>query len=81
LEQTGSMEFYLPFRLFSLSLWLIRNDFIFNDVIIASPYVSVFRTLSFMQKWKILNKERNQTWIVDVMHKLKAQIASLRTEG
>jgi hypothetical protein len=62
------------------SLWLIRNDFVFNDVLIASPDVSVFRTISFMQKWKILNKERNQTWIVEAMHKRKAQIASSRTE-
>jgi hypothetical protein len=62
------------------SLWLTKNDFVFNDVLIASPDVSVFRTISFMQKWKILNKERNQTWIVEAMHKRKAQIASSRTE-
>jgi hypothetical protein len=65
---------------FAWSLWLIRNDFVFNDMVIASPDVSIFRTISFMQKWKILNKERNQAWIVGAMHKLRTQIASLQSE-
>jgi hypothetical protein len=75
-----SNNFIFLFDCLSWSLWLIRNDFVFNNVLMSSPDVSVFRTLSFMQKWKILNKEQDQIWIAVVMRKLKAQLSSLRSE-
>jgi hypothetical protein len=52
----------------------------FNNVIITSPDVSIFRAISCMQKWKILNKEKGQLWITNVTNKLKARLASLQTE-
>jgi hypothetical protein len=73
-------NFIFLFGYMAWSLWLIRNDFVFNDVLIASPDVSVFCMVSFMQKWKILNKEKDQLWITDVIHKLKAQLSSLQTK-
>jgi hypothetical protein len=76
-----SSNFIFLFGCLSWSLWLIRNDLVFNNVLISSPDVSVFRTLSFMQKWKILNKEQDQIWVADVMRKLKTQLSSLRSEG
>jgi hypothetical protein len=75
-----SNNFIFLFGRLAWSLWLIRNDFVFNNVLMSSPDVSVFRTLSFMQKWKILNKEQDQIWIAVVMGKLKAQLSSLRSE-
>jgi hypothetical protein len=44
---------------FGWSLWLIRNDFVFNDMLIASPDVSIFGTVSFMQKWKCWGIQEN----------------------
>lgn len=32
------------------SLWLIRNDWVFNDVLIKSPLQVVYRAISFTQK-------------------------------
>jgi hypothetical protein len=43
-------NFIFLFVCLAWSLWLIRNDLIFNDVIIASLDASVFRAISFMQK-------------------------------
>jgi hypothetical protein len=74
-------NFIFLFGCLAWSLWLISNDFVFNNVLIASPGVSVFHAFSFMQKWKILNKEQDQVWIADVIHKLKAQLSSLRSEN
>jgi hypothetical protein len=73
-------NFIFLFGCMTWSLWLIRNNFVFNNVLITSPDASVFRTISFMQKWKILNKEKEQLWIADVIHKLKTRLSSSRTE-
>jgi hypothetical protein len=73
-------NFIFLFGCLAWSLWLIRNNFVFNNVLISSPDASVFRTISFIQKWKILNKEKDQLWIADVIHKLKTRLSSLRTE-
>jgi uncharacterized protein with PQ loop repeat len=48
--------FVFIFGCFAWSLWLIRND-LFNDVIVSQPDVSIFRTISLMQKWRILHRE------------------------
>jgi hypothetical protein len=40
--------FVFIFGCFAWSLWLTRNDLVFNDVIVTHPDVSVFRTISFM---------------------------------
>jgi hypothetical protein len=43
-------NFIFLFVCLAWSLWLIRNDLIFADVIITSLDASVFRAISFMQK-------------------------------
>jgi hypothetical protein len=40
------------------SLWLSRNDLIFNNIVAPSPDVCIFRTISFMQRWRILSREQ-----------------------
>jgi hypothetical protein len=64
----------------SWSLWLIRNDFVFNNSLVSSPNVSLYRTISFMQKWKVLHKEEGQRWIDSVTIKLKHRPPSLESE-
>jgi hypothetical protein len=61
------------------SLWLIRNDFVFIDFVVCSPNTGIYRTISFMQKWRILNKEKAR-WIDMVTRKLQAQLSFLRYE-
>jgi hypothetical protein len=66
------------------SLWLIRNDLVSQDLVVPSPNVGIFRSISFLQKWKILNKENKETdrqWIDAVIQKLNLQLSSLRHEG
>jgi hypothetical protein len=69
--------FIIVFGCLAWSLWLIRNDFVFNEVIISSPSIGIFRTISFMQKWRILSKEKDQPWINTVITKLKLRLSSL----
>jgi hypothetical protein len=69
--------FIFMFGCLAWSHWLIRNDFVFNEVITSSPDVVIFRTISFMQKWKILRKEKDQPWINAVITKLKLRVLSL----
>jgi hypothetical protein len=63
------------------SLWLIRNEFVFQDIVVPSPNVGIFRSISFLQKWRILNKETDRQWIDEVIQKLNLQLSSLRYEG
>jgi hypothetical protein len=46
-------------RCLTWSLWLIRNDFVLNDILIPCPDVGMYRAISFIQKWKILSKEKD----------------------
>ena len=57
------------------SLWLIRNDFVFNNKIITSPDVVVHRSIIFMQKWSILFKEKEISWISKTVEKLSRHLA------
>lgn len=75
-------DFNLPIRDFiflfgslAWSLWLIRNDLVFHSIVPLSPNVHLFRLISFMQNWKILNKEKGQLWIDSVT--LKAKTSTL----
>jgi hypothetical protein len=62
------------------SLWLIRNNFVFNNSLISNPDVGIYRAISFMQKWNILSKEKERVWIDMVITKLKRRLASLRPD-
>jgi hypothetical protein len=59
------------------ALWLIRNEFVFQGTLVSSPSVGLYRSMSFLQKWKILNKETEQQWIDLVTQRLKRQLSSL----
>ena len=60
------------------SLWLIRNDFVFNDVVITSPVVALFRAISYMQRWKILSKGEDRRKLEEVIEMLKLQSSVLQ---
>ncbi|CAN6232648.1 unnamed protein product [Urochloa humidicola] len=38
------------------ALWKTRNDFVFNDNIMAAPVVVVHKTAAFLSQWKLLLK-------------------------
>jgi transcription elongation factor Elf1 len=52
--------FVFLFGCLAWSLWLIRNDLIFNNSVVPYPDMCIFRTISFMQRWSILHKEKAQ---------------------
>jgi hypothetical protein len=74
-------NFAFIFGCLAWSLWLLRNDLIFNNSVAPSPDVCIFRTISFMQRWRILSKEKAQLWIGSVIHKLKRQLSLLNSDG
>jgi hypothetical protein len=77
----NNKNFVFPLGCLSWSLWLIRNDFIFNNVLVSSPNFSLYRTISLMQKWKVLHKEKGRCWIDSVTIKLKHRQSSLESES
>jgi hypothetical protein len=69
------------FGCFAWSLWLTRNDLVFNDIVVNHPDVIVFRTISFLQKWKLLLRGQEQRWMDSVICKLQCQLSLLRSEA
>jgi hypothetical protein len=65
--------FVFVFGCLAWSLWLIRNDLIFNNSIASSLDVCIFWIISFIQKWSILHKEKERLLIDSVTLKLKLQ--------
>jgi hypothetical protein len=76
-----SKRVLLLFSSVAWSLWLICNEFVFQDIVVPSPNVGIFRSISFLQKWRILNKEMDRQWIDEVIQKPNLQLSSLRHEG
>lgn len=52
------------------SLWLIRNDYVFNNKVITNPNIVVHRSIIFMQKWSILLREKERGCIAKTVDKL-----------
>jgi hypothetical protein len=50
-ESKGVRVMWFLFRIVCWTLWLNRNDYIFNSKIISSPCVIIFRLISFLQHW------------------------------
>jgi hypothetical protein len=42
------------------AIWIIRNDWVFENILVKSPLYVVYKSLSFIQKWRILLKEEDQ---------------------
>lgn len=42
------------------AIWIIRNDWVFENILVKSPLYVVYKSLSFIQKWHILLKEEDQ---------------------
>jgi hypothetical protein len=77
----NNINFVFLLGCLSWSLWLIRNDFVFNNTLVFSPNVSLYRTISLMQKWKVLHKEKGRRWIDSMTIKLKHRLSSLESEN
>lgn len=56
------------------AVWLTRNDWVFNDILIKSPLHIVYRALAFAQKWSVLLKEEEaavlEQWCEALLDKL-----------
>ncbi len=57
------------------TLWLIRNDWVFKDILVSSPLQVVYRSLSFALRWKMFLKEEEQRvlddWLEAILEKLR----------
>lgn len=56
------------------SLWLIRNDFVFNNKVVSGPNVVIHRVMMFMQKWSILLREKERSWAMKTMETLSRHL-------
>lgn len=42
------------------ALWKIRNDLVFNDIIVSSVNELIFKSIFFVQKWTSLSKKKDR---------------------
>jgi hypothetical protein len=48
------MSFIFLFGCCVWIIWIIRNNFVFNNVVLPSPELAVFPVISFMQRWMVI---------------------------
>jgi hypothetical protein len=48
--------------------------------VVLSPNAGVYRSISYMQKWRVLSKGKVQRWIETVIQRLQARLLYLRRE-
>jgi hypothetical protein len=80
-NERENANFAYIFGCLAWSLWLLRNDMIFNNFVALSPDVCILRTISFMQRWRIMSREQTQLWIDSVIHKLRRRLSLLSSKG
>jgi hypothetical protein len=56
------------------SLWLHRNECVFNDVVISSPLAIVYRPLSFLQHWMGAERVEGKTALEELVDSIKGQV-------
>lgn len=59
-------------------LWLVRNDFVFENKLIKSPLQAMFRIISLMQRWMLLLKEKDRKALSSLLDKMKRKLEDLR---
>lgn len=57
------------------SLWLTRNEYVFQNKVITSPNVVVHRSIIFLQKWSLLLKEKEKGWASKTAERLSRHLA------
>jgi hypothetical protein len=80
-NERENANFAYIFGCLAWSLWLLRNDLIFSNLVAPSPDVCILRAISFMQRWRILSREQAQLWIGSVIHKLRRRLSLLSSEA
>lgn len=61
------------------ALRLVRNDWVFENVLIKSPLHIVYKTLSFVQKWCIMLKGEEQGILEGWCDRLLEKMGQLKT--
>jgi hypothetical protein len=56
------------------TLWLNRNDFVFNNLLIYSPHGIIFRLISFLQHWMIEVREGGRSALELVIEAIGARV-------
>lgn len=56
------------------AFWIIRNDWVFENTLVSSPLLTVYKALSFAQKWGVLLGNEEQAvlggWCEAILKKL-----------
>jgi hypothetical protein len=58
----------------SWTLWLNRDDFIFNDRTVSSPRARIFQLISFLQHWIVVASGADRTALEQMVKELKSQV-------
>lgn len=61
-----------------LGVWLIRNDFVFENKLVKSPLQVVYRSISLARRWKVLLRRNEHEGLTTILEKLKHKMVELR---
>jgi hypothetical protein len=68
----GCMRFLLGAIFWTL--WLNRNDFIFNNKIVSSPKALFFHLMSLMQHWMVVSTGEDRAILERIVDGIKSHV-------
>lgn len=71
---------YIILAVVAWSLWKVRNDFVFNNVLIKSPKAIAYMIVGFLTQWTKMQKEKNGMMMEDLILKLKEGLRAWRSK-
>jgi hypothetical protein len=64
------------------TVWLNRNDYVFNNILISSPCTIIFRLISFLQHWMVAVRVEDKAALERFVDAIKSQVPEeLMTTG
>jgi hypothetical protein len=68
------MKFHNLFGTIVWTLWLNRNDVVFNNLVVSSPRAVIFRLISFLQHWMVAARVEDMAALEGLVELIKAQV-------
>jgi hypothetical protein len=56
------------------TVWLNRNDYVFNNILISSPCTIIFRLISFLQHWMVAVRVEDKASLERLVDAIKSQV-------
>ena len=62
-------------------IWLTRNDWVFENKLLKSPLQVVYRIISLLQRWRLIQRRKEEVCLEQLIKDLMTKLQQLRPSG